>query len=124
MNSLVAKLTSSISLGLVVATLLFGCTKTRSKPEIWIYTSVYKSVVSDLEPKLKQKFPQADFKFFQAARKSDLLEMKNENFLANEHTTAHAPASALDSFIGDTATGSNDGVADAAIDFWDIDLGF
>lgn len=43
-----------------------ACTKKSDRPEIWIYTSVYKQVVADLEPKLHAKFPEADFKFFQA----------------------------------------------------------
>lgn len=45
---------------------LSGCTKKSDRPQIWIYTSVYKTVVADLEPKLKAKFPEVDFHFFQA----------------------------------------------------------
>lgn len=50
----------------MILALLSGCTKKSDRPEIWIYTSVYKTVVADLEPKLKARFPEADFKFFQA----------------------------------------------------------
>ena len=46
--------------------LLGSCTRKPEKPQIWIYTSIYKNVVSDIEPQLKAKFPQADIKFFQA----------------------------------------------------------
>lgn len=45
---------------------LFSCTKKSDRPQIWIYTSTYKTVVADVEPKLRLKFPEADFHFFQA----------------------------------------------------------
>ncbi len=46
--------------------LLSSCTKKSDKPEIWIYTSIYKDTVADLQPKLEAKFPQYKFNFFQA----------------------------------------------------------
>jgi iron(III) transport system substrate-binding protein len=60
------RLLSPILVLVAAVFVLQSCTKKNEKPEIWIYTSIYKNVVSDLEPKLKAKFPEADFKFFQA----------------------------------------------------------
>ena len=50
----------------IVLTCISGCEDKSKKPEIWIYTSIYKNVVSDLEAKLKVQFPDVEFKFFQA----------------------------------------------------------
>ena len=43
-----------------------GCTKKNDKPEVWIYTSLYKDTVADVEPKLQAAFPDVQVKFFQA----------------------------------------------------------
>lgn len=43
-----------------------GCAKKESKPELWIYTSLYKDTIADLQPKLEAKFPEYKFNFFQA----------------------------------------------------------
>lgn len=42
-----------------------GCKKTNEN-ELWIYTSTYKDVIADIEPKLKAKFPDIEFRFYQA----------------------------------------------------------
>lgn len=36
------------------------------KPEVWVYTSLYKDTIADLEPKLAVAFPDVKFNFFQA----------------------------------------------------------
>lgn len=36
-----------------------------TKPQLWIYTSIYKEVIAKLEPDLKVAFPQVDIQFFQ-----------------------------------------------------------
>lgn len=43
-----------------------GCTKKESKKELWIYTSLYKDTIGDLQPKLEAQFPEVKFNFFQA----------------------------------------------------------
>lgn len=50
----------------LVLVLLGSCTRKSAKPEIWIYTSIYKNVVADLQPQLEARFPQAEIRFFQA----------------------------------------------------------
>ena len=50
----------------VLALVLTACTKKDAKPEIWIYTSLYKDTVIDLQPKLEKQFPEYKINFFQA----------------------------------------------------------
>ncbi|RYZ91586.1 MAG: hypothetical protein EOP06_06640, partial [Proteobacteria bacterium] len=57
---------ATLALLAVGLTLPSACTKKNAKPEFWIYTSTYKNVVADIEPKLKAQFPEVEFKFFQA----------------------------------------------------------
>src|SRR5688500_4111011 len=50
--------------GLVLA---LGCTKKEApKNELWIYTSLYKDTIADIQPKLEKQFPDIKFNFFQA----------------------------------------------------------
>ncbi|MES3038617.1 MAG: extracellular solute-binding protein [Bdellovibrionota bacterium] len=56
----------NILIVLFTFTALFSCTKKNDKPEIWIYTSLYKDTIADIQPKLEQKFPGIKFNFFQA----------------------------------------------------------
>lgn len=49
-----------------MALLSFACTKSESKSEVWIYTSLFKDTVADLQPKLEQAFPEIKVQFFQA----------------------------------------------------------
>src|SRR6186997_640051 len=51
---------------LVLLILLVGCTKSSNKKEIWVYTSLYKDTIADIEPKLKAQFPDLQVNFFQA----------------------------------------------------------
>lgn len=46
--------------------LFAGCKKEPSQNEIWIYTSLYKDTIADLQPKLEADFPGVKFNFFQA----------------------------------------------------------
>lgn len=50
---------------LILVPLFWGCTK-EEKKELWIYTSLYKDTIADIEPKLKAQFPGVEFNFFQA----------------------------------------------------------
>lgn len=43
-----------------------ACTKKQDSKTIWIYTSIYKNVISELEPILKKKFPDVKFEWFQS----------------------------------------------------------
>ena len=57
---------SLIALLFPVLFTLAGCTKKSDKPEVWIYTSIYKDTIADIQPKLEAKFPDYKFNFFQA----------------------------------------------------------
>ena len=43
-----------------------SCTKTDKSNEVWIYTSLYKDTISDIQPKLKKAFPELKIHFYQA----------------------------------------------------------
>jgi iron(III) transport system substrate-binding protein len=45
---------------------LIGCSKLDAKKEVWIYTSVYKDTVSDLQKQIEAKFPEYKVNFYQA----------------------------------------------------------
>lgn len=50
---------------LIAVITLISC-KDENPNELWIYTSTYKDTIADVEPRLKQKFPEIDFHFYQA----------------------------------------------------------
>ncbi len=45
---------------------LVGCTRQNNENEVWIYTSLYKDTIADIEPKLAKAFPDLDIRFYQA----------------------------------------------------------
>src|SRR3989338_8236695 len=45
---------------------IIGCVKKETGKTIWIYTSVYKDVVSELTPIFEKKFPGVNFEWYQA----------------------------------------------------------
>lgn len=51
---------------LMATVALVSCTKKDSKTELWIYTSLYKDTIADIQPKLEKAFPEIKFQFFQA----------------------------------------------------------
>ncbi len=54
--------------GICFAALLgFGCTNNKSdSAKVWIYTSLYKDTIADIQPKLEKQFPGVSFNFYQA----------------------------------------------------------
>ncbi len=56
------KLFSAVVLGLASLVLATGC---NNKKELWIYTSLYKEVIAEMEPLLKAAIPEAEIKWFQ-----------------------------------------------------------
>lgn len=46
--------------------LSLGCTKKSDEQTFWIYTSLYKDTISDIQPKLEKEFPGIKFQFYQA----------------------------------------------------------
>lgn len=55
-----------LTAALFTITLTSGCTKKESKAEVWIYTSLYKDTIADIQPKLEKAFPDIKLQFFQA----------------------------------------------------------
>ena len=48
---------------LAVTALAFSAS---AKTELWIYTSLYKDTIADLQPQLEKQFPDIKFNFYQA----------------------------------------------------------
>jgi iron(III) transport system substrate-binding protein len=61
--------------------LCFGCKSESDKKEVWIYASLYKDVIADIEPKLKIAFPDIDIQFYQAGSE-DITAKVNAEILA------------------------------------------
>lgn len=59
---------------------LISCKKTNPN-EVWIYTSMYKDTVADLEPLLKQRFPELDVRFYQGGSE-EIAAKANAEMLA------------------------------------------
>ncbi len=57
-----------LTLGALVLSLTgTGCTSNKKETlKVWIYTSLYKDTISDIQPKLEKQFPGVEFSFYQA----------------------------------------------------------
>ncbi|MEK6772811.1 MAG: extracellular solute-binding protein [Bdellovibrionota bacterium] len=58
--------------------LLSSCTKNDNQQTIWIYTSLYKDTVNDLQPKLEKEFPGVKFQFYQAGSEEVAAKVQAE----------------------------------------------
>lgn len=56
---------SFLFIAILIGPSLISCKKPNEN-ELWIYTSTYKDTIADIEPLLKKKFPDIEFKFYQA----------------------------------------------------------
>lgn len=54
------------ALAVTFSVLFSSCTKKDGRPEVWIYTSMYKDTIADIQGVLEKKFPETKFNFFQA----------------------------------------------------------
>ena len=68
------KLLLLISLVLVTA----SCTKKDEKTKVWIYTSLYKDTIADIQPKLATEFPTVDVQFYQAGSEEVAAKVQAE----------------------------------------------
>ncbi|MGZ3696630.1 MAG: ABC transporter substrate-binding protein [Bdellovibrionota bacterium] len=68
---------------LISALTLSSC---QSKNEVWVYTSLYKEVIAEMEPMLRAAFPEVDVKFFQGGSENVAAKLNTE--LAAGHTKA------------------------------------
>lgn len=58
---------------------LFSCTKKNDKPTIWIYTSLYKDTVTDVQSQLEKKFPEVHIQLYQAGSEEVAAKVQAEN---------------------------------------------
>lgn len=66
---------------LLIAILLIAnvaCTKKEEKQKMWIYTSLYKDTIADIQPKLTAQFPDVDFQFYQAGSEEVAAKVQTE----------------------------------------------
>ncbi len=63
----------------VMALLPFSCTKKDEKAKVWIYTSLYKDTIADIQPKLATAFPDVDVQFYQAGSEEVAAKVQAEN---------------------------------------------
>lgn len=67
-----------IFLALTAALLVAGCTKKDEKTKVWIYTSLYKDTIADIQPKLMAQFPDIDVQFYQAGSEEVAAKVQAE----------------------------------------------
>lgn len=53
-------------LALIATLAIVGCTKKDEKTKVWVYTSLYKDTIADIQPKIAAEFPNIDVQFYQA----------------------------------------------------------
>lgn len=58
--------------------LLISCNKESDKKEIWIYTSLYKDTIADMNPKLEKAFPHLKFNWYQAGSEEIAAKVNTE----------------------------------------------
>lgn len=73
-----------VSLALVLALVLALSTSCKwgggdGKQTVWIYTSLYKDTVDDVQKKLKEKFPEIEVQFFQAGSEEVAAKVSAED---------------------------------------------
>lgn len=64
---------------LLIACFLFtSCNKDDGKKEIWIYTSLYKDTIADMNPKLEKAFPHLKINWYQAGSEEIAAKVNTE----------------------------------------------
>lgn len=59
--------------------LLSSCTKNSDQKTVWIYTSLYKDTINDVQPKLEKEFPGVQFQFYQAGSEEVAAKVQAES---------------------------------------------
>jgi iron(III) transport system substrate-binding protein len=62
----------------VIAFAGVGCTKKEEKTKVWIYTSLYKDTIADIQPKIANEFPNVDVQFYQAGSEEVAAKVQAE----------------------------------------------
>lgn len=58
--------------------ILLSCNKNDGKKEIWIYTSLYKDTIADMNPKLEKLFPHLKINWYQAGSEEIAAKINTE----------------------------------------------
>jgi iron(III) transport system substrate-binding protein len=58
--------------------LLLACQKSGEKKELWIYTSLYKDTIADVNPRLEKLFPHIKFNWYQAGSEEIAAKVNTE----------------------------------------------
>lgn len=66
-------------------TLFLSCTKKDPRPAIWIYTSMYKDVIAELDPILQKKYPHVKIQWYQSGSENVQARL-NAELLAGQTT--------------------------------------
>ena len=64
---------------LAAAMTFFSCTKKDDAKTVWIYTSLYKDTVSDVQSQLEKTFPDIKIQFYQAGSEEVAAKVQAEN---------------------------------------------
>ena len=56
---------------------------TKEKNTLWVYTSLYKDTINDLTPRLKEKFPELEIKWYQAGSEEIATKVNAEILAGN-----------------------------------------
>jgi iron(III) transport system substrate-binding protein len=64
---------------IALAFTIFSCTKKEDKSTVWIYTSLYKDTVADVQPQLEKAFPDIKVQFYQAGSEEVAAKVQAEN---------------------------------------------
>lgn len=55
-----------------------GCTRKENHNSLWIYTSIYKDVIAQMEPLLESQFPGVEFKWYQSGSENVAARLSAE----------------------------------------------
>lgn len=66
-------------LALALSLTVIGCTKKDEKTKVWVYTSLYKDTIADIQPKLAAQFPNIDVQFYQAGSEEVASKVQAES---------------------------------------------
>lgn len=58
---------------------VFACTKKEDKTTVWIYTSLYKDTITEIQPQLEKAFPDIKVQFYQAGSEEVAAKVQAEN---------------------------------------------
>src|SRR5689334_9140587 len=69
----------SLTIHTLLIVVLTSCTAKTQRETIWIYTSLFKDTVADIQPKLEAAFPGVEFKFYQAGSEEVAAKVQAES---------------------------------------------